>query len=987
MFLTRKILYPLLRLWVAILSILLLSTPGAANPLTDCLRSFSLLSKPPTPVSLEQSSVAKNIKIPLEKLSAEIAARRARVPEFQFIREEAEKRGLRVWLFGGTAAGYAHYTKEDLLRELGDTRFQPNRFDYDYTNIYRSTQDLDIVVDGSAKQAEEFERMLKEQFPYFLGSKAAGWEVRSIKEARNDKGGLLGDFGFMNQHTDSNSTGMVELTNPPASEGVVRDIRDWDNLQGAQFLKDVHEGVLSFYHSSTHFQTPRAQSGQNPPIFAVVRALTKAFQYNLKIKPEHMAILQKEIQNFNAKKDLANPEAARWMEKNGKKLFQHAVDIEYAWDTLEKLGLRRQLIAIKNDPQTENSLSWWLSREPLRTKPVGEKMGRTAASLGLATVAHETRDFLAYESITRSHTGAPNVFESRNGVTAEAAVHGQGFYTAVGKKGARGTGITIRFTVKPEAREGTDFIFVQGEKSSLAADGEYIVWLNKDAIRVIPESLDFTPVGYFQFLAEGKSISADDQALLWKLKRKLDHTIISGRIPEQDLEEIRAITLAQIKSNAPNKDIVIQEWLRLEGARLKKDPKTIEQLAKSWRTKTYQVDPAFFFTYVKEIVQHTSLEHFITREWLPSLLQSLKTDLGDRALEHCLFSRDSAVQAFGQKALGLREAASAFVRALKNILAQGQGVKAWLQSEAKSAEKIEEKAAYLAIHPKLRSTLNTADRPAVLQYLGKISNLSVFEELAKGQLPVTAKAESFQFQSFTFPKEGKRVKLGTPKGKWGRQSDEDPYEVTFKKSFAMQATPVTQLQWSLVMGENPSSFKEGGEKIQMHGGEVYLNPNRPIEGVSWDEVQEFIEKLNLLDPLYNYRLPTEAEWEFATRAGSDEPYFFGNDPGELGTYAWHTGNSDHRTHDVADLKPNRNGLYDLYGNVWEWLQDRYQKNHPEHAVDPPGPDLGSSRVFRGCAWNCDPKSFPHLFRSANRSGDLPYRSAEDHGFRLARTPK
>src|SRR5262249_46768242 len=156
-------------------------------------------------------------------------ARRERVPEFQFIKEEAERRGLRVWLFGGTAAGYAHYVKWDVLRELGDVRFQPNRFDYDYTNIYRSTQDLDIVVDGSAQDAAAFEQELKSRFPHFLGSKAAGWEVRSIKEARGDKGGLLGDFGFMNQHTDSNSTGMVELTDPAKGEAVVRDIRDFDN--------------------------------------------------------------------------------------------------------------------------------------------------------------------------------------------------------------------------------------------------------------------------------------------------------------------------------------------------------------------------------------------------------------------------------------------------------------------------------------------------------------------------------------------------------------------------------------------------------------------------------------------------------------------------------------------------------------------------------------------------------------------------------------
>ncbi len=240
--------------------------------------------------------------LPVEQLVSEIATRRARVPEFQFIREESERRGLRVWLFGGTAAGYAHYVKWDVLREQGDTRFQSNRFDYDYTNIYRSTQDLDIVVDGNAQEARAFEQALKTQFPYFLGSKAAGWEVRSIKEALGDKGGLLGDFGFMHQHTDSNSTGMVELTDSPKGEAkdesVVRDIREWENNRDPAFLKDVAQGRLTFYHSPKHEETPRFKSGQNPAIFSVIRALTKAFQYELEINGEDLAIIQKEIDQY-----------------------------------------------------------------------------------------------------------------------------------------------------------------------------------------------------------------------------------------------------------------------------------------------------------------------------------------------------------------------------------------------------------------------------------------------------------------------------------------------------------------------------------------------------------------------------------------------------------------------------------------------------------------------------------------------------------------
>jgi hypothetical protein len=260
-------------------------------------------------------------RISTQQLQSGIVAHRGKVAEFEFIKKEAEKRGLRVWLFGGTAASYSHYVNWDLLREAGDQALQGQRFDYDYTNIFRSTQDLDIVVDGNSQVASEFQNALMHKFPHFLGSKANQWEVRSLKEAHRDKGALLHDFGFMNQHTDSNSTGMVELTDPPPGEAVVRDLRDWKSPGHSQFFRDVHEGKITYYHSPTHGQTARAKSGQNPEIFSVVRYLTKAFQYELKMRDEDLAQIKKIIDEFDPRRDLANADAARWMERNGKKLL------------------------------------------------------------------------------------------------------------------------------------------------------------------------------------------------------------------------------------------------------------------------------------------------------------------------------------------------------------------------------------------------------------------------------------------------------------------------------------------------------------------------------------------------------------------------------------------------------------------------------------------------------------------------------------------
>jgi len=225
--------------------------------------------------------------------------------------------------------------------------------------------------------------------------------------------------------------------------------------------------------------------------------------------------------------------------------------------------------------------------------------------------------------------------------------------------------------------------------------------------------------------------------------------------------------------------------------------------------------------------------------------------------------------------------------------------------------------------------------------------------------------------------------LGSPADEPGRSRDEDQHEVTLTQPFEMQATAVTQLQWSLVMGENPSTFQTGGQVIKINGRDIPMNPNRPVEQVSWDDVQIYIQKLNQMDPHYNYRLPTEAEWEYAARAGTDTAYSFGNNANDLGAHGWYSENSGEQTHDVASLKPNPNGLYDMHGNAAEWVQDWSGPAGPAHAVDPTGPAQGFHREFRGGSWSDDPQ----YLRSAQRNGSRPGKRYSFIGFRLVRTPK
>ncbi len=491
----------------------------------------------------------------LTQLESALGERIVRVPEFQFIREEASRLGVRAWLFGGTAAGFGHYVKWDLLREKGDPRFQPDRFDYDYTNIYRSTQDLDIVIDGPPEKAQQLQSLLAKNYPHLQGSKSA-WEVRLLREDMGEKQALLFNPDFLNQHTDSNSTGMIELTPPPRGEPVARDLRDW-NAHAPHFLKDLHEGSLHYYFSPSHEATKFAREGRNPPILSAIRYLTKAFQYELKLRPEDLAQIKQVIAQYDPGAKVSNY-VSEWIEWNGRKLIQNAVNIEYAVKTLDELGLRSKLRA-RGDPREVDSLAWWMNKEPLRTEPLGTT-GRTAREIfeqkgwskpgGPLVVAHETRNFLAYESITRAHTGDPNVLTSRDGAVGEAAVHGNGFYTRVGREGARGTGLTIRFTLAPEAREGTDFVLGKDDAQ------EYVILRNKRAIRVIPESLNLGVVEYFEMLAQHHQFASSDRGILEKLKRRLQAR--AAAVTPEEAEKILAI----VKASPPGSELH-KEWFSL----------------------------------------------------------------------------------------------------------------------------------------------------------------------------------------------------------------------------------------------------------------------------------------------------------------------------------------------------------------------------------------------------------------------------------------
>lgn len=195
--------------------------------------------------------------------------------------------------------------------------------------------------------------------------------------------------------------------------------------------------------------------------------------------------------------------------------------------------------------------------------------------------------------------------------------------------------------------------------------------------------------------------------------------------------------------------------------------------------------------------------------------------------------------------------------------------------------------------------------------------------------------------------------------------DEQPvHQVVISQPFYLGKYEVTQKQWEAVMGNNPSGF-EGDDK--------------PVEFVSWWDIQKFIRKLNEREGGPIYRLPTEAEWEYAARAGTTTAYSFGDDSSRLDEYAWYNKNSGDETHPIGQRRPNPWGLYDMHGNVYEWVQDWYGKYPKGPVTNPQGPSSGSNRLVRGGSWyNSSGAS-----RSANRFGSSL--GGREVGFRLLRT--
>ena len=980
------------------------------------------------------------------ELFAHVSSKIILVPEFQYIRETAQKMGLRVWLFGGTASSFLHYVKWDLARTKGLMDLQKDRFDFDFTNIFRTTQDLDIVVDATVDVARQFQNTIAQRFPHFLGSKANKWEVRTLRHRMGTPGqlgfkeALLNDADFNNQNTDSNSVGMVEVT--LSKEPVVRDLRHWDQT-GSVFLEDTLNNRISYFRSDRHFTTSRAKAGENPEILSVLRLLVKAFQYELNFSDSEFRQMKEIVSGFNPE-NVTNSAALRRMQDTAKKLVIHAVNIEYAINKLDELGLRKKLIAMGNKSEQGN-FAWWLNREPLRSRPVGEGRGKTARELSIQVVAHETNSFLAYESITRAHSGEPNVLISRQNAVGEAAAYGDGFYTRLGKVGARGTGLTIRFTVDPLAREGTDF----------TSNGEYIVFKNKKALKIIQESLNFGLDDLMRLAETNQEVQVDksDLGLLEKLKRRLNAARITDELERllnsrSESDHNRLVQILSAFQNSSVSKLISEDVM---ASVVKNIYGRVAQMAQSSK----ESDILKYVKTVGPILKTVDTVGLLKNRDFIQYLERLSSgrgsfDLRKEAVFEILLNAENFENSLNFK----RDLSQAELRVVTTEIREWHKSpdarkrkfavelnKKWSEAiekgEVKRLEALVDSSFFEINHKNVSevSMLQLAGyykQNKVIEWLVSNPEFDFNAKNARGfteveQLLLSGKTElaaaiararpevqvrRFQVKERNVNEKTKEYPEGTPIVDFVRiepssfmMGDGATKVLTsVSKPFEFMSVDVTQETYRVVVELLKQNLRSGEYNVLEASPSNFKAENHPVEQVSHDDVSLWKKGLNELSKLDDsqvqqtlsalfpghkrgkqYSRPTEAQWELVSRLGgvAESDYAHGKGETGLGDHAVYSSNSGSKTQPVGLKRPvfyNGKPIYDLHGNVWKWLEDWYDGSLAG-GTDPMGPASGSYRVLRGGSWYSGASSL----RSGNRYYWWPGNRGGDVGFRLVRT--
>ena len=336
-------------------------------------------------------------------------------------------------------------------------------------------------------------------------------------------------------------------------------------------------------------------------------------------------------------------------------------------------------------------------------------------------------------------------------------------------------------------------------------------------------------------------------------------------------------------------------------------------------------------------------------------------EVGDETEQYCWLKSYEPIEGAATASMSIsNESHIASEVELYEMLASVIGSSGDLQDFQK-VEVSEKMKSMVAKHRVLaKSAKEKAEREAADAKAKLAAEISAGRVGATAGVPLTGKA----VMPFAFCPAGSFT-MGSSESEEDRLSTEKQVKVTLTKGFWMAKTEVTQAQWQAVMGNNPSRFE--GDDL-------------PVENVSWDDAQVFIKKVNGSGEIpkgWKIALPTEAQWEYACRAGETGPY----SGGTIDQVAWYDDNSGSKTHDVGTKKPNARGLHDMHGNVWEWCAD-WHDDSLRGGTDPSGPSSGVYRVFRGGSWGDSAADC----RAAYRDGNSPDVRGSPLGFRPALVP-
>ena len=245
------------------------------------------------------------------------------------------------------------------------------------------------------------------------------------------------------------------------------------------------------------------------------------------------------------------------------------------------------------------------------------------------------------------------------------------------------------------------------------------------------------------------------------------------------------------------------------------------------------------------------------------------------------------------------------------------------------------------------------------------ASCSVVSKATKERASIVSKSYTVNGVTFKMIEvKGGSFMMGSAQDAFGAESDEFPMHKATVDDFHIAETEVTQELWLAVMGSNPSGYTD--------------NAQLPVESVTWFDCQNFIEKLNQLTG-EKFRMPTEAEWEYAARGGRNSKGYLYSGSDTLAIVGWYKDNAEERPHKVKQLVPNELGIYDMSGNIWEWCSDWQADYTAEDAINPQGPEQGRTRIVRGGSWLVDAA----VCRSADRSSGAPRGGGCIVGLRLA----